>query len=77
MSDFTDQSEFSNQSRSNTASSFETTLKSAFSAAQRTEIANIVAAVVRTIQMQQPISSLTSAAQSTPGYNQPAEYIKE
>jgi hypothetical protein len=77
MSNFTDQSEFSNQNRSNTASSFEITPESAFSAAQRTEISNIIATAVRTIQMQQLTSSFTSATQSTSSYNQSAEYIKK
>jgi hypothetical protein len=72
MSDF--EAELSNQSRSNTASSFDATPESSFSAAQRTEIADIVATAVRAIQMQQLTSSLTGGAQSI---NQAAEYFKE
>jgi hypothetical protein len=71
MSEF---SEFSNQSRSNTISSSDITPESTFSAAQRTEIADIVAAAVRAIQMQQLTSSLTSEAQSI---NQGTEYFKK
>jgi hypothetical protein len=72
MSDF--EAESSNQSRSNIASFFDVTLESAFSAAQRTEIANIVATAVRAIQIQQLTSSLTSEAQSI---NQETEYFKK
>jgi hypothetical protein len=74
MSDFTDQSKLNNQSRLNTASSFEITLESAFSVVQRTEIANIIGTAIKTIQMQQLTSSLTTEAQSI---NQETEYFKK
>jgi hypothetical protein len=74
MSDFTDQSELSNQSRSNIVSSFEFALEFMFFIAQRSKIADIVIAALRTIQMQQLTSSFTSETQATA---QSVDFIKE
>jgi hypothetical protein len=57
-------SDFSNQTRSNTASSIDFTQDSIFFAAQRSKIANIVAVAVKTIQMQQFISSSITEVRS-------------
>ncbi len=55
--------------------STETTPDPMFSAAQRSEIANIVAAAVRSIQMQQPTPPLTTGA--PPISQAAAGYIKK
>jgi hypothetical protein len=67
-------SELSNQNRSNIASSTDFTIESMFSVAQRSKIADIVIAAMRTIQMQQLTSSFTSETQSTA---QSADFIKK
>jgi hypothetical protein len=76
MSEFSEQSSLSNQERAQLISS-DATSESIFSIAQRFEIANNVAVVVRAIQMQQSTSSSTNETQSTSNYNQSAEYIKK
>jgi hypothetical protein len=62
-------------SSSKNQDSTETTPDSMFSAAQRSEIANIVAAAVRSIQMQQPTPPPTTGA--PPILQAAAEYTKE
>jgi hypothetical protein len=76
MSDFTEQSKLSNQNRLNIVSFSDVTSKSAFFAAQRSEIADIIAIAVRIIQMQQFTSSFTSVTQSS-DYNQTTDFIKK
>jgi hypothetical protein len=61
--DFFESSEQSQSSFSKNQESIETILNSMFSTAQRSEIADIVIAVIRSIQMQQFTSSLTNEAQ--------------
>jgi hypothetical protein len=73
MSDFG--AELSNQNRSNTASFFDVTPRSTFSAAQRSKIADIVAAAVRAIQMQQLTSSLITEIRSQDSTH--TDFIKE
>jgi hypothetical protein len=65
MSEFVKQSDLSNQNRSNIVSFTDFTTKSMFSTTQRSKIADIMIAAVRTIQMQQLILSLTSETQAT------------
>jgi hypothetical protein len=67
-------SELSNQNRSNIVSSIDFTIESMFFAAQRSKIADIVIAAVRTIQMQQLTSSFTSETQSIA---QTADFIEK
>jgi hypothetical protein len=74
MSKFVEQSDLSNQDRSNIVSFTDFTTRSMFSATQRSKIADIVIAAVRTIQMQQLISSLTSGTQAAV---QSLEFIKK
>jgi hypothetical protein len=73
MSEFAEQSELSNQKRDQLTSS-DTTFEFTFSAAQRSEIADIVVAAVRTIQMQQCTSSSTTVRSQKSTIT---EYIKE
>jgi hypothetical protein len=76
MSDFTEQSELSNQNRSNIVSFSDVTSRSAFFAAQRSKIADIIAIAVKIIQMQQLTSSFTNATLSS-DYNQTIDFIKK
>jgi hypothetical protein len=73
MSDF--EAEFSNQNRSNIALFSDVTSESTFSAAQRSKIADIVATAVRTIHMQQFISSLITEIRSQDSTH--TDFIKE
>jgi hypothetical protein len=75
MSDF--EAEFSNQDRSNIASFFDVTPRSTFSGAQRSKIADIVAAVVRAIQMQQSTSSFISETHFMTQESTFTEFIKK
>jgi hypothetical protein len=61
--DFIESSEQSQSSFSKNQESTETILDSMFSTAQRSEIADIMIAAVRSIQMQQFTSSFTNEAQ--------------
>jgi hypothetical protein len=77
MSDFTKQSELSNQNRLNIVSSFDATSRSTFFAAQRSKIVDIVAAAIRAIQMQQFISSSIFAARYMTQKFTLTEFIKK
>ncbi len=73
--DFAESSEQHQSSFFTNQRSFETTFDSMFFAAQRTKIADIVAVVVRFIQMQQSISFSTTESQSINSSS--AEYFKK
>ncbi len=67
----------SNQGRPNTAPSSDATPGPTFSAAQRSEIADIVAAAVRAIQMQQPTPPPTSETHPIGQGSTPTGFTKE